>query len=267
MVKIFFGPSGIGGVNNAVATLERYKKDGLNAAEVEFTHGIYMKKNKDAIAIGQAAKKIGIVLSIHAPYYVNLNSMDPNVVKASKKRILDCCEKAHYLGAKFVVFHAAYYTGSKPEECYDEVKRAIKEMHRVIKQKKWKVYLCPETTGSKTQFGSLDEVLKLQKETGCFFCVDFAHLLARPGDIDYNLNYDKVFLKLKKFPHLHCHFSGIDFGDKGEKKHILTPEKEIKKLLAAIKKNKVNSLTIINESPSPVHDSIKTLMIAKSMKI
>lgn len=261
--RVHFGPSGLGGVKDAVENLERYNGDGIDACEVAFTYGIYIKKNEDASRIGQAAKKLGIQLSVHAPYYINFTSMDSGVVKASKKRILDCCEKAHYLGAKYVVFHAAYYLELSAEECYKMVKKVIIELNEIIKKNKWNVKLAPETTGKPSQFGSLDELLRLSRETGCSFCIDFAHLLAREGKIDY----DSVFSKLKKFPHLHCHFSGIVFGDKGELRHVVTGEKDIKKLLGFVKKHHVKDITIINESPYPVNDSVKAIKIAKAIKL
>ncbi len=251
MIRV--GPSGIGGVKEAIDVLKQYKKAGLSAAEVEFTYGVYIKNNEDARKIGEVAKKLGIMLSIHAPYYINLASNDKKKIEASKKRILSCCEKAHYLKAKYVVFHAAYYGKRNAAQTYEMVKKAIIDMQKVIKKKRWNVKLAPETTGKRSQFGNLDELLKLAKETGCSFCVDFAHMLAREGRIDY----DEIFRKIKKFEHIHSHFSGIEFTDKGERRHLITPIAKIKELLKYIKKYKVD-ITIINESPDPVGDSIKT---------
>ena len=103
--------------------------------------------------------------------------------------------------------------------------------------------------------------MRLKKETGCHLTVDFAHLKARNnGKIDY----DEIFRKLKKIKHLHCHFSGIEYTEKGEKRHILTKEKDITKLFSYMKKYNVNA-TIINESPSPVKDALKMKKILKTM--
>jgi deoxyribonuclease-4 len=261
MVKFHFGPAGLGGVKEAISNLEKYKKLGLDACEIAFTYQVYIKKNSDAKKIGQVAKKLGIKLSIHAPYYINLASKDKKKIEASKKRILNCCEKAHWLGAKYVVFHAAYYSGRSEKEIYEIVKKEIIEMNHFIKKKKWKVKLAPETTGKKSQFGSLDELLRLTKETGCFFCVDFAHLLARDGKINYN----SVFGKLKKLAHIHSHFSGIVFGAKGEKRHVVTDMGKLSELLRFAKKNHIKDITIINESPDPIGDSIKGLKIASKL--
>jgi len=115
MSKIRFGPSGLGPVKDAVSRLEELHSLGLSACEVAFVRQVYIKKD-DALMIGKRAKDLGIFLSIHAQYYVNLNSKEKEKIEASKKRILDCCEMAHYLGAKRVVFHPGFYSDMKSED-------------------------------------------------------------------------------------------------------------------------------------------------------
>ena len=258
--EVRFGPAGIGGLKEAIKNLHEYKKNGLNAAEVEFTYRIYIKKKNDAKKIGQEAKALGIKLSIHASYFINLASTDKKKIEASKRRILDSCEIGHYLGARNIVFHAGFYGKYSKHECYQIIKKEIQDMQRIIKSKRWKVKLAPETTGKKSQFGSLDELIRLVHETGCSFCIDFAHILAREGHI----NYKEVFEKIKKFQYIHSHFSGIEFTDKGEKRHLITPASKLKELLGWIKKYNL-SITIINESPITFEDSLKGLKIWKSL--
>lgn len=258
--EVRFGPSGIGGVKEAANNLKYYREHGLNAAEIEFTYGVYIKNNKDAELIGKEAKKLDIQLSIHAPYYINLASQDKKIRRSSKKRILECCERGHYLGARVIVFHAAYYGKYSHEKCYKIVKQAILEMQQVIKKKKWKVALAPETTGKASQFGSLDELLKLAKETKCSLCVDFAHMEAR----EQRINLKEVFDKIKKFSHVHSHFSGIEYMSKGERRHLITPESKLRELLSYIKRYGL-SITIINESPSPLKDSLRASKIWKQI--
>lgn len=259
--QIRFGPTGIGGVKQAPKILQEYNKQGIKAAEIPFTYRVWMD-NSQAKEIGQTAKKFGIMLSIHAPYYINLASLDKKKIEASKKRILNCCEKGHYLGAKYIVFHAAYYSGKTEEECFNIVKKQIQEMQHVIKHKGWNVKLAPETTGKKSQFGSLEELLKLKRQTGCSLCIDFAHLYARECG---KINYKEIFEKIKKLGHIHAHFSGIEFTAKGEKRHLITPESRLKELLGWIKKYKID-VTIINESPSPFKDSLKGKRIWEKLK-
>lgn len=256
--QIRFGPAGIGGFKEAQKRLETYHKLGIRCAELPFTYQVWLT-NYQAEVIAEIAKKSDIALSIHAPYYINLNSQNKEKTEASVRRILLCCERAHYLRAKYVVFHAAFYGTKTPEETYNQVKKKILEMQEAIKRNKWQVFLCPETTGKKSQFGSLDELLRLVRETGCFLCIDFAHLKARYGSRDYK----EIFHQLKdsKLNNLHCHFSGIEYGDKGEIRHLITPEKELQVLISQIKKFGLNA-NIINESPDPVQDSVKAIRIS-----
>ena len=250
MGKILIGPAGSGG--SSPEGFEMIKEAGLDAVEIAFTHGIWMKKEA-AVNIKKLNAKWGLKISIHAPYYINLAAFEKEKIGASKLRILKCCEMGHYLGAKYIVFHAGYYQKKDPDEIYNVIKEQIDDMMGFIKEKKWDVVLAPETTGKKTQFGDLDELLKLKKETGCHLTVDFSHLKAREnGKIDY----DDVMKKLKKIGHVHSHFSGIEFGEKGEIRHLLTEDKDIKELFKYLKKYKLD-ITVINESPDPFGDAVK----------
>jgi len=244
MIRI--GPAGTGG--SVILGLKKIKELGLNACEIEFTYGIKMN-NETASQVGELAESLGIKLSVHAPYFLNLNSTDKRKLKASKKRIIDSCEKAHYLKAEIVVFHPGFYGKLSREESYENIKNAIIDIQEILKQKGLKIKLAPETTGKINVFGSLDEIFKLVKETKCFFCIDFAHILARSNG---KLSYEEMCKKIAKFKELHAHFSGIVWTEKGEKWHKITPSSEIEKLGIALKKYKIKNITIINESPDPI---------------
>ena len=253
-MEIDFGPSGIGPVKDIIKNLENFKKLGLNACEVAFTYGIYIKED-EAEEIGRVVNKLGIKLSIHAPYYINLNSPDKQKLFMSKKRILDCCKIGNLLNAKKIVFHAGFYMKKSPEETYENIRNQILELQKEIKKNKWNVELAPEVMGKKNVFGSIEEISKIVKDTECSFTIDFAHILARYGE--YNFKE-----AIESFPQKewHCHFSGIEYGEKGEKKHLVTTTKNWKDLFEGLKglNKKIN---IINESPQPLEDSIKGLKI------
>jgi len=255
-MTIRFGPAGLGGVKDAVSNLEAFSRLGLKACEIAFTYGIYIKNEKDAVEIGRKARELDIKLSIHAPYYINLNSAEKKKIEESKKRILDCCEIGEEMGAEVVVFHAGFYGKLDREESYQNIKKAVLELLGEIKKKKWKIKIAAETMGKLNVFGSAEEILRLVKETGCGFCLDFAHLWAREKG---KILYSEIYEKFRHFSSLHCHFSGINFGEKGEKSHKETSESEIRKLLSILPKNK--EITIINESPFPVEDAEKMLKI------
>jgi len=257
-MTIKFGPAGMGSVKNVEETFKRYNEYGIKACEIPFTYQVYIKKKEDALRVKKAAKKFNISLSIHAPYWINLNSDDEKKVEGSMKRILQSCEIGYYLGVKKVIFHCGFYGKDSKEETFMQIKERIKNMQEKIKENKWGVTLCPEIMGKKNIFGSIEEISGLVKETGCGFCIDFAHILARYGT--YNFSLIKKQFPQKKW---HCHFSGIEYGNKGEKHHKKTPEKEWKKVISNLPKNK--EITIINESPSPVEDAISGLDIKSSL--
>jgi len=253
-MDIKFGPAGLGSVKGAEEVLGEYHKNGLSACEIAFTYSIYIKE-VDAKRIGRKAKELGIELSIHAPYFVNLNSSEANKIEATKKRILDCCRIGEKLGAKVVVFHPGYY-GENREKAFENIKNGILDIMAVIRKNNWKIKIAPETMGKINVFGSIEEISSLVKETGCSFCIDFAHILARDKKVDY----EKVE---KLFPgkEWHVHFSGIVYGDKGEKHHKTTEKNEWKELLKNLPKDR--KIRIINESPTMIEDSLEGLGIAK----
>lgn len=250
MIRI--GPAGTSGLGYEEG-LQKCKGLGLTCLECEFTYGVRIK-NDEAKKVGALAKKLGISLSVHGPYYINLNSEERPKVHASKTRILQSCERGHYLGAKYIVFHAGFYQKQDREGTYQDIKKEIVDLLKTIKKKKWNVILAPETTGKASQFGDVDELLRLRKETKCSLTVDFAHVKARNnGKIDY----DELFKKIKGIGHIHAHFSGIEWTAKGERRHLITEAKDIKELLKYMKRYKVD-VTIINESPDPFGDCVKT---------
>jgi len=255
-MKIKFGPSGLGPVKEAVENLEEYARLGLSACEIAFTYGVYIKDEGDAKDIGKRAKELGIDLSIHAPYWINLNSKEKIKVEKSKERILKSCEIGELMGVKKVVFHAGFYAGLDEEETYENIRDEIIEIMKEIKKKKWNVELAPETMGKINVFGSVEQISRLVKDTGCSFCIDFAHILARDKKVDYG-KVERLFPSKD----WHCHFSGIVYGDKGEKHHVLTEREGWRGLLSGLPKDR--EITIINESPDPVGDAVKGLELNK----
>ena len=263
-MRIFLGPAGIplaakgGGTSDGI---RKVKEIGLKAMEVEFTHGVQMK-NELARKVGEIREETNIKLSVHAPYYINLASIEPEKIKASKQRILTSCERAHYMGASPVVFHPGFYGSYTRKETYEIVKKGILDITDKIKEKGWKTKIAMETTGKASQFGSLDELVMMLKEVGtkqCTLCVDFAHLWARNlGVFDYAEAMKKI--KTLKFDHLHSHFSQIEYTDKGERRHLTfeetTESPPVDIVCKEILFSKQN-ITIISESPVLEIDSLK----------
>ena len=254
-MNINLGPAG----SPAKSTLEgikEVKRLGLQSLEVEFVRGVKMS-NSLAKECGAEAKKLGIELSVHAPYYINLASEEKKKQEESKQRILDSCERGHYLGAREIIFHPSYFGKGDKKKVLQITKEHILDMMETIREKGWNVRLSPETTGKHSALGSLEETIRLVKETKCSFNIDFAHLYARNyGKIDYKEVLDKLQSELKP-RHIQCHFSNISYTSKGERNHeILDHHPPFEPLAKEILERKLN-VTIISESPVTWKDSLK----------
>ncbi|MCX6814579.1 MAG: TIM barrel protein [Candidatus Aenigmarchaeota archaeon] len=253
-MKINLGPAG-SPVASTFEGIYKVKELGLQSMEVQFSHGIKMSIEL-AKKCGAEAKKLGIELSLHAPYFLNLASEEKKKQEESKQRILDSAERGHYLGAREIVFHPAYFGKGDKEKVFQTTKNHILDMMETIKKKGWNVALSPEITGKHSALGSLDETIRLVKETGCSFNLDFAHLYARNyGKINYKEILDEI--QPLKSKHIQCHFSNISYTSKGERNHeILDHHPPFEPLAKEILERKLN-ITIISESPVTWKDSLK----------
>ncbi len=258
-VKIHLGPAGIPISSKGSSTpegIERVAELGLDAMEVEFVRGVHMK-NPLARQTGKIAKEKNIILSVHAPYYINL--CNPEKVKDSKKRILDSCERAHYMGAWIVVFHPGYYSGLPKDKAFELILKSCKEMDEVLEKEGWDVRLGLETTGKVSQFGTLEENIGIHKKIkNCVPVVDWAHIFARNvGRIDF----EKVIKKMESIhlPMYHTHFSNIEYTVKGERNHLTINHKkpDFMELAKELLKSKIKEITLISESPILEKDSFK----------
>lgn len=207
---------------------------GLEHMEIEFVRGVRMSE-KTALSIRELAERHQISLTVHAPYYINLNSAEPEKVEASKERILKAAQIGALAGAHSVTFHAAFYHDNHPEDVYQVVKRHMEEMLEELARKRIDIRLSPETTGGPTQFGTLEELVRLGQELpGVYPCVDFAHLYARSlGECN---SYEQFAEALKlirdnlgpeALKAMHIHLSGIEYGPRGEKRHVPLEETEL----------------------------------------
>jgi len=123
--RVRLGPAGSGGyADSTLEGVHRLPDLGLQALEVEFVRGVGMGIRL-AKSVGKEAKKQGIKLSVHAPYYINLASKESLKINQSKKRILDSCERMHQMGGGPVVFHPAFFGGQDKEHVYNMTKEAM----------------------------------------------------------------------------------------------------------------------------------------------
>lgn len=260
-MRIFLGPAGIPVSGKGRSTKDAIKTVAeleLNAMEVEFVRGVAMG-NETAKEIGKTALELGIKLSVHAPYYINLNSDDKQKLEASKKRILDSLERAHHMNAEAIAVHASYYGKDSPEDTYQNTKNACLDILETAKKNGFDdVSLGLETMGKLSQFGSLEELIKLSKEIKIIPYIDWAHIFVRNrGAIDYADIFDHLAkLKLKN---IHSHFENVKKNDAGEFVDVHVPidhSPPFEPLAKEILKRKID-ITLISESPLLERDAIK----------
>ena len=153
------------------------RKIDLNAIELEFVHGVNIKE-KGARDLVEHSNKI--VVSAHAPYYINLNAKEEEKVERSINHIISTGKIINIFNQysdvnKNIVFHPGYYLKKDKKEVYKVMVKNIGRILDYLKENRINVMLRPETTGRTTQFGDLDEILSLSQELGILPCIDFAH--------------------------------------------------------------------------------------------
>lgn len=267
VVMLHFAVAGVPlstpGSGGTVEGLKHANKLGITAMEMEWVQRVPVNPERMAL-IRKTSEELGMYLTVHAPYFINLNTKEPEKMAASKRRILDALAMAQLAGAKSVCVHAAFYQGSDPKDALENVKRATAD---IMKQKKRffpDVNLGYETMGKQSQFGTLEEVLIVSKEFGIYPVIDPAHLHARYNGLinsakEWNEMFDtyQTYLGKAALKHVHMHFSGIAYGLKGEKHHLPLLESDAKwtDFLGVLKKRKIEG-TVVCESPLLEKDTL-----------
>jgi len=185
MAGLLFGTGGTphsARSKTSIDGIERIAELGLGCMELEFVQGVRMGE-AGARLVAEKAAAVGVKLSAHGPYFINLNAREPEKVRASQDMILQTARIASICGAKSITFHAAFYLDNSPQEVYNRVKKYLGEILDRLKRENNRVWIRPEVTGKVSQFGTLEEVLNLSTELeGVAPVIDFAHWHARTGD-------------------------------------------------------------------------------------
>ena len=215
----------------SLAGLDRCSELGISAIELEWVQSV-PKSVSHIEEVGAKARDLDIMLTVHAPYFVNLNAIEKPKLEASKKRIIKALTMAQICGARSVCVHPAFYLGMDPKKVYENVRKATDE---IMSQKELfpDVNLAFETMGKATQFGTLEEVLRLSKEFDIYPCVDTAHMHARSNgkwnsraEFEEILDVYQEYLGKDSLSCVHFHYSGIEYGPKGERKHLPLKESD-----------------------------------------
>ncbi len=259
-MRVRFGPAGkpVGFKGKSYAVPKYLREIGLDAFEYQAVRSLRVKK-EDAEALRRNAEENDVLVSLHAPYAINMCSKDDKVFNASIERLVKACEIASLMGAYLVVFHPGYYKGHESPE--SALKRCVEGLKRVVEQVPKGVLLGPETMGRKAQFGTVDEIIRLCSAVDrCKPVLDFAHIYARCGGC---LKKAEDFIKvIEKFVRelgedivakpLHIHFTKVDYDESGEKSHVPLAEKgygpEFEELAKALVELGYDAV-IISESP------------------
>lgn len=266
MNKLKFGTAGIpfSTKGDTLQGIMDVKKLGLDAMELEFVRSINISSEK-APEVKKTAKQADVVLTCHAPYFINLNSLEKKKMEASKKRILDSARRAYACGAYSVCFHPGFYMKMDPKKVYETIKKQMQEVMRTLYDEGIKIWVRPETTGKGTQFGSYEELAKITSEIeGMMPCVDFSHVHARSGGKFNTKNEFKQILETVEKYHgkeglknMHIHVSGIAYTEKGERNHLNLEESDMNyKDLLKVWKEFMIAGVVISESPNIEQDAL-----------
>ncbi len=253
--------TGKGSYPQAFEVLKEMNLDGM---ELEFVRGVRMA-DKSKEFVNQASKENNFVITAHGPFYINLNSKEEDKIEASVQRIVETALVATQAGAFSITYHAAFYMGVDKDTVYKQVKNQTQRIMDILEKENSTVWIRPETTGKATQWGDLDEVIKLSNDFEKVLpCIDFSHLHARTNG-EYN-TYDEFSRILERMgkeigqyalDNFHGHLAGIEYGEKGEKQHLIMEESDMnyKDLLKAMKEFGVKG-ALVCESPN-IEDDCK----------
>jgi deoxyribonuclease-4 len=218
----------------SLGAILRIRELGLSALELGWVNAVRISENScleiQAISLAQ-----DVLISVHAPYFINLNANDDEWPK-SRQRLMDAAFFGNLAGATDIIFHPGSYFNRPPEQVLPKVIKRLRTCVDELRAAGNQVILRPETMGKSAMLGSLEDTMQMAREIpGVEPCLDFAHLHARPGDGSMNTyqewhqvltTYGDV-LGQEALHRLHIHLSGIEYGPKGERKHLPLAEADI----------------------------------------
>ncbi len=244
---------------------------GLDALELGWVRSVRVGE-KTCANIKAAGEEHDVGISVHAPYFINLNADEEEWPK-SRKRLMDAAHFGNLAGATDIIFHPGSYFGNPPEDVLPIAIERLAGCVEELRAAENYVILRPETMGKSAMLGSLEDTLEMSVAIeGVEPCIDFPHLHARTGDGAMN-SYDEWVLALKAYAkalgtdslqRLHIHLSGIEYTPKGEKEHLPIEESDLNlaAILQALKDSKSGG-RILCESPILEEDA---MLIKKKWK-
>lgn len=229
-----FGPAGTAesfktmGYKTTLQIPEYLEKIGLNAFEYQCGRGVNIGEEK-AVQFGEISRQKGITLSLHAPYYISMSSVEEEKRLNSVNYILASARAVNAMGGNRIVVHTGSCGKISRQEALLLAKDTMKRSLEALKNENLgHIHICPETMGKVNQLGTLDEVIELcTLDESIIPCIDFGHLNARDlGYFKQKSDYDTVFSKIydklgeERLKNFHSHFSKIEYTTGGEKRHL-----------------------------------------------
>lgn len=232
-MEIKFGPAG-----NAQSFAEagfkatvdapRWLHDmGLNAYEYQCGRGVNIGEETARKIAAQAALH-DISMSLHAPYYINLSNRDEERVQKNIGYVLASCQAATWLGADRIVVHTGGVGKQSRTKAFENTKENVRDILNAVEQAGYTTTICLETMGKQSVIGSAEEIFELVAlDDRLLPCIDFGHLNARTcgkcsteEEFAQVLNLMENTIGTERARVFHSHFSHIEYGPKGEVRHL-----------------------------------------------
>jgi deoxyribonuclease-4 len=248
----------------SVGALKHLNVLDLNAFEIAWVQSVRVSE-ETCVAIKTEASARDMALSVHAPYFINLNAGTEEWPK-SRKRLMDAAHFGNLAGATDIIFHPGSYFSKSPIDVLPLVIERLSGCVADLRSTGNPVILRPETMGKQAMIGSIHDVLEISQTIGGVEpCLDLSHIHARSGDGSFNtfeewcgvlLDYSDTLGK-DSLGRLHIHLSGIDYSKKGERKHLqmLESDFDLPALFKALKSFACGG-RILCESPRQDEDAL-----------
>lgn len=241
---------------------------GLDAYEYQCGRGVKIS-DEAAQILGEKAREHNITLSVHAPYFTNISSVEPEKIDNTIRYILQAANAAHNMGAKRLVVHMG--------AAKDITRRYAMEISKTTVQRTLAeldsaglgdVTLCMETMGKINQMGTIEEVMELCcMDERLLPTVDFGHINARmqgalktEDDFDHIIKYMEKKIGIERVNKFHAHFSKIEFTKAGEKKHLTFENTEygpdFAPLARVLAKRKISPVIICESAGTQSQDAL-----------
>ena len=242
---------------------------GLDAYEYQCGKGVKTGR-ESAELFGKKAREFGIKLSVHAPYYISMSSVEEEKRLNSINYIMQTARLADFMGADRIIIHSGSCTKMTREEALTLAKETIiRARQAAVSEGLSHIIFCPETMGKINQLGNLTEVMELCKCDDSFIpCIDFGHLNARTGGSikaksDYQAILDTIEneLGIDRLRIFHSHFSKIEYTiNGGEVKHLTFSDEifgpDFEPLMELVAKKNLSPTFICESSGTQAEDAL-----------